>query len=92
MTSFSLSILQLFKEDPETGITHVALSSDSTYTNQLHTATVGYETLHLEKLPPSSSNTSIALAAVEPPSKPRVRCLFPDWLQGRWEAIAPVAG
>ena len=41
--------LQLFKEDPETGLTHVALSSDSTCVNNLYSSQDGYETLHMAK-------------------------------------------
>ena len=82
----TLFLLQLYKEDPETGIINLALSSDSTCTNQLHSATVGYETLHLEKVVGNAS-----AAAVQPP-KPPVQCLFPDWLQGKWEGLTIEGG
>ena len=47
--SLSRFFLQLFKEDPETGLTHVALSSDSTCVNNLYSSQDGYETLHMAK-------------------------------------------
>jgi hypothetical protein len=73
--------LQLFKEDSDTGLTHVALSSDSTCTNHLYSSQDGYETLHLEKLEPTPPATS----AIETPSEPT--CSFPDWMQGKWENL-----
>ena len=67
---------QLFKEDPDTGLTHMAFSSDSTCTRHLYSAQDGFETMHLEKL----------LAPAEP-EDPALTCRFPDWLQGTWEGL-----
>ena len=74
--------LQLFKEDPDTGLTHVALSSDSTCTNHLYSAQDGYETLHLEKL---YSDTQEDNNGHEGPT--HAQCIFPEWLQGEWEGL-----
>ena len=69
---------QLFKEDPDTGLTHMAFSSDSTCTHHLYSAQDGFETLHLEKL-----------QALEPErSLDEPTCTFPDWLQGEWEGLS----
>ena len=79
--NFLFVLLQLFKEDPDTGLTHVALSSDSTCTNHLYSSQDGYETLHLEKLePPAPASTT-----VEAPAEPT--CSFPEWMQGKWENL-----
>ena len=69
-------MFQLFKEDPDTGLTHMAFSSDSTCTHHLYSAQDGYETLHLEKL-----------QAPEPSLDEPATCTFPDWLQGEWEGL-----
>ena len=58
------SILQLFKEDPETGLTHMALSSDSTCVNHLYSAQDGYETLHMEKIEHGKQSYTVAVAGV----------------------------
>ena len=42
----------MYKEDPETGKTFVALSSDSTCTNDLKNPKEGYETLVLNHVQP----------------------------------------
>ena len=76
-------LLQLFKEDPDTGLTHVALSSDSTCTNHLYSSQDGYETLHLEKLEPPPPPTTTT--TIEAPSEPT--CYFPEWMQGKWENL-----
>jgi len=48
-----LTVVQLYKEDPETGKMYVALSSDSTCQNDLKSPQEGYETLVLTAvLPP----------------------------------------
>jgi hypothetical protein len=78
--------LQLFKEDPDTGLTHVALSSDSTCINHLYSSQDGYETLHLEKLEPPPA----APSAPEAPAEPA--CVFPDWMQGKWEDLTISGG
>lgn len=71
----------LFKEDSDTGLTHVALSSDSTCVNHLYSAQDGYETLHLEKL-----------AEEEPETPAHPQCIFPDWMQGQWEGVTIEGG
>jgi hypothetical protein len=80
-----LIFFQLFKEDPDTGLTHVALSSDSTCTNHLYSSQDGYETLHLEKLEPATTKTTTSTTEPEVPSEPT--CLFPEWMQGKWEDL-----
>ena len=67
---------QLFKEDPETGLTHMALSSDSTCVNRLFSAQDGYETLHLQK------ETDVQDEQVK-----EAECEFPEWMQGTWEGL-----
>lgn len=93
---FLLHTFQLFKEDPSTGITHVALSSDSTCVHNLYSAQDGYETLHLEKdndeedeitalsLTSGSSSSSLTGSGAS--------CLFPDWMQGKWEGLGIEGG
>jgi hypothetical protein len=80
-------LFQIFKEDPETGLTHVALSSDSTCVNNLYSSQDGYETLHMAK----EGNTALAPATVNAsnnsPAVVHPQCIFPDWLQGRWEGL-----
>lgn len=78
-------LFQLFKEDPDTGLTHVALSSDSTCINHLYSSQDGYETLHLEKLEAAPSTTTTALSTPEVPAEPT--CSFPEWMQGKWEDL-----
>jgi len=66
----------IYKEDPDTGKIKMALSSDSTCVTHLHSADRGYETLVLHpKNQPSW------------PSHLTSSCIFPDWLQGKWEHI-----
>ena len=69
---------QLFKEDPDTGVTHVALSSDSTCTNHLYSSQDGYETLHMSKEDRPKP---------EPTPEQHPQCIFPDWMQGEWEGL-----
>ena len=73
--------MQLFKEDPDTGLTHVALSSDSTCVNHLYSSQDGYETLHMAK---EKKEPSVPAAASE---EQHPQCIFPDWLQGEWEGL-----
>lgn len=73
------SILQLFKEDPETGLTHMALSSDSTCVNHLYSAQDGYETLHMEKIEQPQQPQDIMVSSA--------RCEFPAWMKGTWEGL-----
>ena len=73
--------LQLFKEDPDTGLTHVALSSDSTCINHLYSSQDGYETLHLEKLEPTPPTTPTTSAEIVPEVPAEATCSFPEfWL------------
>ena len=76
---FFFSILQLFKEDPETGLTHMALSSDSTCVNHLYSAQDGYETLHMEKIEQPQQPQDIMVSSA--------RCEFPAWMKGTWEGL-----
>jgi len=55
------------------------LSSDSTCTNHLRSATKGYETLTLKPHP----HKSWPLAVQEEGKT----CILPDWAQGKWEAL-----
>ena len=72
-------ILQLFKEDPETGLTHMALSSDSTCVNHLYSSQDGYETLHMEKIEQPQQPQDIMVSSA--------RCEFPKWMKGTWEGL-----
>ena len=58
----------------------MALSSDSTCVRHLYSAQDGYETLHLEKMEPESSSSDL----MEEPAQ----CIFPDWMQGKWEGLS----
>lgn len=84
MHIFHILLLQIYKEDPETGLIHVALSSDSTCTNHLFSAQDGYETLHLEKeeVTPAEDEAHHA----------HPQCVFPDWMQGAWEGVTIEGG
>lgn len=68
----------MFKEDKATGVTHVALSSDSTCVNNLYSAQDGYQTLHLTKEMVSQPSQRAANDA---------KCIFPEWMQGQWEGL-----
>ena len=119
MSRDHLSVLtfQLFKEDPETGLTHVALSSDSTCVNNLYSSQDGYETLHMAKeeqqprgkfsgfcctFPGFSISFSdfqndffsVPFSGVVPynPGPRHPKCIFPDWMQGRWEGLSIEGG
>ncbi|CAG0899163.1 unnamed protein product, partial [Cyprideis torosa] len=67
----------LYREDLDTGEISLSFSSDSTCSNDLFTASEGYETL--------------ALFPVEEPPLPRAlgrsSCDFPAWMQGFWEDV-----
>ena len=52
----------------------MAFSSDSTCVRHLYSAQDGYETLHLEKIQDQEE-------------KVETTCVFPDWLQGKWESL-----
>ena len=66
----------IYKADPSSGKIQLALSSDSTCVSNLHSASRGYETLVLH---PQSAQAW--------PSHLTSSCVFPDWLQGKWEHI-----
>ena len=55
----------------------MALSSDSTCVNHLYSAQDGYETLHMAK---EKSDSNLA-------SAPASECVFPEWMQGKWEGL-----
>ena len=78
--------MQLFKEDPDTGLTHMAFSSDSTCVNHLYTSQDGYETLHLEK-EEDINETSISIDGISPLAE-ETSCTFPDWMDGQWEGLS----
>ena len=77
--TIAMFLLQLFKEDPETGLTHMALSSDSTCVNHLYSAQDGYETLHMEKIEQPQQPQEIMVSSA--------RCEFPSWMKGTWEGL-----
>jgi len=56
-------------------VTDVALSSDSTCVNQLRSANDGYETLRLRRVDRERQDAR------------HPQCLFPDWMQGKWESL-----
>ena len=76
---FCYFALQLFKEDPETGLMNMALSSDSTCVNHLYSAQDGYETLHMEKIEQPQQPQDIMVSSA--------RCEFPQWMKGDWEGL-----
>ena len=80
-------LLQLFKEDPDTGLTHMAFSSDSTCVNHLYTSQDGYETLHLEN-EDDVSETAMSIDGVQPLEEEETSCTFPDWMDGQWEGLS----
>ncbi|XP_023230618.1 uncharacterized protein LOC111630705 [Centruroides sculpturatus] len=67
----------LYRQDKTTGRVYVSFSADSTCTNQLASATDGYESLILTPLPNRSLPTQVETS----------RCKFPEWIQGQWEHI-----
>ena len=81
ITIFFTFLLQLFKEDPETGKTHMALSSDSTCVSHLYNSQHGFETLHMEKIeePQEEPTQDIMVSSA--------RCEFPKWMIGNWEGL-----
>ncbi|KAK3910668.1 Glucose starvation modulator protein 1 [Frankliniella fusca] len=68
----------MYSEDEATGMTYMAFSSDSTCATDLHSATQGYETLALRRVPPNSWPTRVVSAT----------CMFPQWAQGKWEHVS----
>ena len=66
----------IYKPDPATGRIKMAMSSDSTCVSHLHSAERGHETLVLQPR-----------AAPAWPPHLTSSCIFPSWLQGRWEHI-----
>ena len=65
----------VYETDVHTGVTHLALSNDSTCVNQLESHLSGYETLRLERINEHS--------APEPVGAHR----FPAWAQGDWDRV-----
>ncbi|XP_040579619.1 uncharacterized protein [Lepeophtheirus salmonis] len=76
----------IFKEDPVSGQTHLALSSDSTCVHHLYSSQDGYETLHLSRIMDNDADTTGVLL----PSSPE--CTFPSWIQGKWNGIEVKGG
>lgn len=72
----------LYREEPGTGRVYVALSSDSTCTTQLTSATSGYESLILTPVPERSLPAEVESAT----------CRYPEWSQGQWERVRVEAG
>lgn len=68
----------MYREDEATGMTYMAFSSDSTCATDLHSATQGYETLALRRVPANSWPTRVVAAT----------CMFPQWAQGKWEHVS----
>ena len=66
----------MYREDEATGRVFMAFSSDSTCSTDLHSASQGYETLALRRVP--SNNW--------PPRVMAATCMFPPWAQGRCSA------
>ena len=67
----------IYREDPDDGRIHLALSSDSTCVSQLQSADQGWETLVLHP----------KQAPAYPDSVDAYTCVFPDWMQGEWEHL-----
>lgn len=67
----------LYREEPGTGRVYVSLSSDSTCSTQLSSATGGYESLILTPVAERSLPAEVESA----------KCRFPDWSQGPWERV-----
>ncbi len=65
----------------------MALSSDSTCVNHLYSAQDGYETLHLEKIASAANGTAANGNATADVAEDTERCIFPDWMQGKWESL-----
>lgn len=67
----------LYREEPGTGRVYVSLSSDSTCSTQLSSATSGYESLILTPVAERSLPADVESA----------KCRFPDWSQGPWDRV-----
>ncbi|CAN8004115.1 unnamed protein product, partial [Ixodes hexagonus] len=72
----------LYREEPGTGRVYVSLSSDSTCSTQLSSATSGYESLILTPVGERSLPAEVESA----------KCRFPDWSQGPWERVRVQGG
>jgi len=73
----------IFKEDLSRGYTWMAMSNDSTCTNQLDSHSAGYETLQLHSLKKSLTSLSREVTGYS----------LPSWSQGNWnEKIFSVQG
>lgn len=67
----------LYRKDSNSGRVYVSLAADSSCTEQLISATSGYESLILSPLPERSLPAEVESA----------RCRFPEWSQGQWEHL-----
>ena len=65
----------VYESDLHTGVTHLALSNDSTCVNQLTDHLAGYETLRLERREEKK---------VQPP---KLGHKYPTWAQGDWDKV-----
>ncbi|XP_042145363.1 uncharacterized protein LOC8051363 isoform X3 [Ixodes scapularis] len=72
----------LYREEPGTGRVYVSLSSDSTCSTQLSSATSGYESLILTPVAERSLPAEVESA----------KCRFPDWSQGPWDRVSVQGG
>lgn len=63
----------VYQTDLHSGVTHLALSNDSTCVHQLESHVSGYETLRLER--------------IELSPKPEMGHKFPAWAQGDWDKV-----
>ena len=69
----------VYQSDHRAGVTHLALSNDSTCVNQLTDHLSGYETLRLER-----KERRLEAAAAETSSSTNK---FPAWAQGDWDKV-----
>jgi len=69
----------VYDSDRRSGVTHLALSNDSTCVNQLESHLVGYETLRLER---KQQHTEPSDEIVE---EEETMVEYPMWSQGNWE-------
>ncbi|CAH2006229.1 unnamed protein product [Acanthoscelides obtectus] len=67
----------LYKEDTITGNIQMALSKDSTCTNELFNSSYGYEVFQLESKPEKVWPIEVTFGI----------CTFPKWMHGDWEHL-----
>lgn len=72
----SLPSQQIYREESSTGRIYVSLSSDSTCSSHLKSATSGYESFTLQP----------TLSLPFPDIVERSKCRFPEWSQAKWES------